>query len=132
MPEPGGEQEPTYPQLVQQLVEQILKWQEWAKIPLPPDIVKTIEALRDLGKQQKGEEVSENTHDFVVYSYGLVSASVCSSLGPEETARRLNEQYPTGLDHPWMLAEEPFRTGEPNPCPCNETPETHKHYLFTC
>lgn len=70
--------------------------------------------------------------DFTIYSSGLVYCSVCSSLTLEETTARLNTEQPTGIASPWALADEPFKGGEPNPCPCNSNPETHKHYLFVC
>jgi len=70
--------------------------------------------------------------EFIAYSVGIVSASVCSSLSPEETADRLNRECPTGISSPWQISSEAFRTGEPNPCPCEDAPATHKHYLFSC
>lgn len=71
--------------------------------------------------------------DFEVYSMGPVYCSVCSSLSVEETTRRLNWEYPTGISSRWQLSKDAtFRTGQPNPCPCNEHPDTHKHYLFNC
>ena len=70
--------------------------------------------------------------DFTVYSDGIVHCSVCSALSPEETTAKLNAEHPTGITSRWEIADEPFATGEPNPCPCKENPETHKHYLFVC
>lgn len=71
--------------------------------------------------------------DFEVYSLGLVAASVCSSLSLEETKKRLNEEHPTGIESQWELSKDKqFRGGQPNPCPCDQHPETHKHYLFNC
>lgn len=70
--------------------------------------------------------------DFEIYSNGLCHCSVCSSLSLEETLKRVNTENPTGLKNKWGLKCKFFATGEPNPCPCNISPETHKHYLFTC
>jgi hypothetical protein len=70
------------------------------------------------------------TDIFNPYTVGLCYASVCSSLSPEETIERLNLEHPTGIA-PWTLAEEPFRTGEPNPCPCPDHSNA-KHYLLVC
>lgn len=70
--------------------------------------------------------------DFEVYSNGLIHCSVCSSLSLEETVRRTNLENPTGTSSKWELHNEKFRTGQPNPCPCNDNPETHKHYLMVC
>lgn len=69
---------------------------------------------------------------FLIYSNGFCYCSACSSYSLEETAEMVNEVNPTGLDHEWRLADEPFRDGKPNPCPCDRAPETHKHYLFSC
>lgn len=71
--------------------------------------------------------------DFDVYAIGLCAASVCSSLPPEEIVTRINNEYPTGIDSKWAMSDDPtFRGGEPNPCPCDSGPETHKHYLMEC
>lgn len=76
--------------------------------------------------------VSAN-YDFLVYSHGVVHSSVCSSLTPEATVERINLENPTRISSPWALSKDKtFRTGEPNPCPCEDFPETHKHYLFVC
>lgn len=74
-------------------------------------------------------KISEST--FTVYSMGLCMASVCTSLSVEEAAARLNIQEPAGGTLEWRLADEPFRTGEPNPCPCNDG-GGNRHMLFEC
>jgi hypothetical protein len=70
--------------------------------------------------------------EFEVYGYGILYCSVCSSLPLEETIERVNIENPTNIDSEWQLSQEPFRTGEANPHPCEKYPETHKHYLFIC
>lgn len=70
--------------------------------------------------------------EFVVYSHGLIYASVCTSLSAEEATTRINELYTAGTTNGWKLADESFRTGEANPHPCHDHPDTHKHYLFNC
>jgi len=70
--------------------------------------------------------------DFIIYAWDLCYASVCSSLSPEETKQRLNQEIPTGIQSQWDFAQEPFKDGTPNPCPCNKAPDTHRHYLFVC
>lgn len=72
------------------------------------------------------------TFVFNVYSLGICCASVCTSLTDEQATNRLNESHPTGLDHGWSIADEAFQTGESNPCPCNDAPDTHRHILFVC
>lgn len=70
--------------------------------------------------------------DFEVYAYGLVSASVCSSL-PLEEVKRLMAADPTGISSRWELSDATeFANGVPHPCPCETNPSTHTHYLFHC
>ncbi len=84
-------------------------------------------------QQKSGSKIppppSANPPEFVVYSDGIVYQSVCSSLGDEETLQRMQGTV-SGTSNGWQFAKEPFRNGEPNPCPCDQHPETHKHYLF--
>jgi hypothetical protein len=68
--------------------------------------------------------------DFMVYLNGIVNCSVCSSLSPKETLRRANLENPVGTAGRWKFTPERFATGEPNPCPCDKLPGTHKHYLL--
>jgi hypothetical protein len=77
-------------------------------------------------------ELKEASKDFEPYSVGLVHASVCSELSPEETETRMNAEHPTGIASDWTISEETFSDGTPNPAPCNLKPDTHKHYLMVC
>ena len=70
--------------------------------------------------------------EFEAYAIGLIYASCCSSLSAEDTEKRLNAEHPAGTMNGWKIAEEPFKSGQPNPCPCHDHPDTHKHYLFWC
>ena len=71
------------------------------------------------------------SEEFIIYATGLVSASVCSSLSKREVELKMAQEM-TGVG-PWRFARsEKFSGGEPNPCPCNKNPKTHKHYLFHC
>ncbi len=73
------------------------------------------------------------TPDFEIYSEGTIHISVCSSLSPEEIVDRANRDYPSGVTSNWQLSEDKlFASGQPNPCPCEQHPETHKHYLLNC
>lgn len=68
--------------------------------------------------------------DFTVYAEGLFCASVCSSLGQGETEARMQAKE-CGTDKGWTpSADKSFASGQPNPCPCDRSPKTHKHYLF--
>lgn len=71
--------------------------------------------------------------DFTVYALGIVHASVCTSLLPEEVVAKINKEHPTGISSQRRLsAAETFASGTPNPCVCHDHPETHKHYLLSC
>lgn len=70
---------------------------------------------------------------FEVYSIGMVYASVCTSLSDKEATKRLNAEHPTGISSQWAVSKSAtFRDGRPNPCPCEQHPETHRHILFEC
>jgi len=70
--------------------------------------------------------------DIEVYSSGLFCCSVCSKLMAEETAQRLNQEFPSGVPGQWRLSEKKaFKGGEPMPFPCGKK-EGFKHYLFEC
>lgn len=66
-----------------------------------------------------------------VYSYGICYLSACTALSVEETEKAVNISHPTGIESKWHHADEPFRTGEANPCPCNKF-EGRQHMLFVC
>ena len=71
--------------------------------------------------------------DFTVYAEGLCYASVCTSLPREEVESRMNRERPPGTELGWRISDEPtFKGGEPNPCPCHDQPDTHRHYLMVC
>lgn len=50
----------------------------------------------------------------------------------EEVQCRFNLECPTGITSTWRLKEGRFKMGEPNPCPCDIYPATHRHFLFSC
>lgn len=69
-----------------------------------------------------------------VYSVGLCALSVCAPKGM--TKKRLkaavNAGHPTGIRHQWEFSKDKtFRTGQSNPCPCEDDPE-RLHYLMNC
>ena len=72
----------------------------------------------------------EEGADFMVYTEGLCYASVCSSLAQAEVVARMRRR-PCGTTGGWVLSDhKEFAEGKPNPCPCEQHPKTHKHYLF--
>lgn len=73
------------------------------------------------------------THFFHVYAVGLCWLSVCTSItDAAEIETRANLDQPTGISRRWTIHAGPFKTGEPNPCPCNEGHADRKHYLLSC
>ncbi len=68
----------------------------------------------------------------IIYAKGLCFCSVCTdSTDVEEIERVVNAMNPTGLTHGWKISPEYFRTGEPNPHPCEKSCG-RKHYLLEC
>jgi hypothetical protein len=81
------------------------------------------------------EEQAVGETGFSVYSTGVCRASVCAdkNLSLKELTERLNVSHPTGIQSKWKLSKDPtFASGETNPCPCEQYPETRLHYLFDC
>lgn len=71
----------------------------------------------------------------IPYAVGICKASVCADkkLKPKEVEKIFNVMNPAGTRHGWKLSKDRhFSGGEPNPCPCDQHPETRKHYLFEC
>lgn len=69
----------------------------------------------------------------MIMSAGPCYVSVCTREGTsrEVIERHVNARYPTGLDHGWSISDEPFRTGQPNPCPCDQA-AGRLHFLLSC
>ncbi len=67
-----------------------------------------------------------------VYSEGVFHCSVCLGDDQETMLREANRQFPAGTTNGWTLSDESFASGTPNPCPCTDKPDTHKHYLLSC
>lgn len=68
------------------------------------------------------------------YSVGLVCASACAptDLSREDVERVVSLDHPTGLAHGWKISDDPtFRSGHPNPCPCDQNPD-RQHWLLNC
>ncbi|HEX6970501.1 MAG TPA: hypothetical protein VF174_17040 [Micromonosporaceae bacterium] len=77
--------------------------------------------------------MADAPYEFRAYAVGLCSASVCTSLSDEEATERLNSEHPTGISSRWEVADDPtFSDGRPNPLPCDDYPDTHRHILFHC
>lgn len=67
-----------------------------------------------------------------IYSNGIIHCSVCA---PKDMDRAIMTTYtnfknPTG-GSPWVISDEKFRTGEDNPCQCNDD-GGRLHYLMVC
>jgi hypothetical protein len=87
--------------------------------------------LEIYSKVYKGIKLKE---ELDVYSLGIVRCSICTNIKDTEKIEMLvNMRCPTGISSSWKISREPnFHTGQPNPCPCEEKPNTHKHYLMVC
>lgn len=78
----------------------------------------------------------------ILYAVGLVSASVCTNGTPEQAIEYMNARYPTGLDHGWSLSNDGFALYDEsgnfigyhtaNTLPCDQSPDTHTHYVLEC
>lgn len=66
-----------------------------------------------------------------IYAVGPLCCSVCTDAPRNEVAALVNREMPTGISSQWTIADEPFRTGEPNPCQCPDHP-SRGHYLLSC
>lgn len=75
-------------------------------------------------------EAANQSGELIVYSEGLCYASVCTSLDDEELDLRMAAR-PATATRGWVRSEDShFTGGEPNPCPCDQRPDTHRHVLF--
>ena len=76
--------------------------------------------------------MKSHSQEFKVYANRDLRCEVCAanSMSLEDIVRRTNKENPTLINRPWILIEEEFPNGQPNPYPCPDSPETHKHYLF--
>lgn len=83
------------------------------------------------GSPEKLEQAirAEEGPDFIVHE-ALCFATVCSDLPQEEVEARMHRR-PCGTRTGWAFSEAEFSPGIPNPCPCKDNPDTHKHYLFS-
>lgn len=67
-----------------------------------------------------------------IYTFGLISLSVCTDESDEDLVVSVNEMHPTGITSKWAISKDPkFRTGESNPCPCEQDP-SRRHVLMVC
>jgi len=64
------------------------------------------------------------------YSVGLCYASVCTDDDDATMLASINLSHPTGVGE-WQIADEPFASGDPNPCPCNHD-AAKRHVLVVC
>lgn len=65
-----------------------------------------------------------------VYSQGLLYASVCTSLDDKGVDEAMGA-LPATVTRGWTRsADATFDGGQPNPCPCEQRPDTHRHVLY--
>ncbi len=74
------------------------------------------------------------TEEVEVYSNGFCHCSVCTNIeGIALIENAVNAKNPTGIKSRWKVSKQiAFDSGQPNPCPCDQKPETHSHYLMEC
>lgn len=67
-----------------------------------------------------------------IYAHGLCSVSVCAPkhMEPEDVARAVNKQHPSGV-RPWKVSGEAFANGSLNPCQCEQAGSS-QHWLLHC
>ena len=84
--------------------------------------------MSELTNEKKKEVLLE------VYSHGVVHCSICTNIDSISLIENLvNAKNPTGIRSRWKVSKQiAFDSGQPNPCPCDQKPETHKHYLMEC
>jgi hypothetical protein len=70
--------------------------------------------------------------EFEVYTSGLCYMSVCTNLADKTAVEdHANATNPAGTRHGWKVTEPFFRTGQTNPCACNNNTGKY-HWLLTC
>lgn len=84
--------------------------------------VKALVTAHEDWKATYGETVT-------VYSEGLLFASACTTLNDAEVDAAM-AVLPSGTSGGWTRSKEPFAGGQPNPCPCDASPESRRHILF--
>ena len=75
------------------------------------------------------------TEKAVAYAVWLSTAMCCfpRRMRRAEVERQINAAHPTGISSRWRFsADKTFASGQPNPGPCNDKPETHVHRLMEC
>lgn len=69
-----------------------------------------------------------------IYGTGIIYSSVCTNIESRERIEELvNIRNPSGISSEWKISKDlKFATGENNPSPCDQKPDTHQHYLMSC
>jgi len=89
--------------------------------------------MKDLTKEEYQSIKAKMAHGgFKVYASGVCSMSVCADnqLSVDEIEMLANIYCPTETESEWEISKDKFRDGKDNPCPCDQNPDTHKHYLL--
>lgn len=103
-----------------------------------PESQGVLDAADDLGFDARtpGNVNDQASHDEVTFlAIGLVVASACApnTMSAEDVERAANRLRPTGIEAGWSVSNvKAFKTGEPNPCPCNDHPNERRHWLLEC
>ncbi len=74
--------------------------------------------------------------DITFYSVGFCCLSVCAAndVSDSTVVVRANVEHPTGIASGWEVSEDKTFADKryPNPCPCEDKPDTHRHLLLNC
>lgn len=83
--------------------------------------------------EQNARDRAAAADQLVVYAEGMLACSVCAAadLNADQVAELVNRLNPAGTTNGWGIADEPFATGSPNPCPCDDNPG-RRHWLLYC
>jgi hypothetical protein len=67
-----------------------------------------------------------------IFWISYVFCFVCTNIEDQKRIEELTNQK-RHTDVHWMISPvKHFANGKSNPYPCEEKPETHKHYLMEC
>lgn len=65
-----------------------------------------------------------------VIGEGLCYATVCTTLDDEAVDAAMAAR-PATVNRGWARSTDAtFATGQPNPCPCEQRPDTNRHVLY--
>ncbi len=70
----------------------------------------------------------------ICYSVGIVAMSICAEkeISTNQIEKFANTEHPLQILK-WKISKDKcFKSGETNPCNCEQFPNDRKHYLLNC